>query len=401
MEAEGVPLDVAVLGGGIAGLWALDSLSRAGYRSCLFERDQLGHGQTVQAQGIIHGGGKYALRGVADFAAMRAIREMPARWRSHLDGSREPVLSNAALLSEHCDLWLPSAGWRDRFLAWGLRPLLKQSGMLAARPRDLERDAWPEALGDARAVLRMAEPVLRTRTVLEDLAGHWPGAVHCDSGDMLLRVDQDFVEIQFESRSDVRAHSVVLCAGAGNADLLRGAGFQTPEMQIRPLRMFLLRGDLPELNAHCVSGGKTRLSITSAEFDGQRVWQVGGELAERSANEDDPARLREILRTELRDCLPSLELSGLSFSSYSARRAEAADPGGKRPSGVHLASPDPRLMVAWPTKLALAPVLAEEIVARTADLLGPAEGQELLECTHEPPVLAPYPWEVCEWEILS
>jgi glycine/D-amino acid oxidase-like deaminating enzyme len=401
MDADGPQLDVAILGGGIAGLWALDTLSRTGYRSCLFERDRLGRGQTLQAQGIIHGGGKYALRGVADVAAMRAIREMPERWRSHVEGTREPLLSRAALLSQHCDLWLPRAGWRDRLLAWGLRPLLKQPGVLAARPRELRRDAWPAALADARAVLRMAEPVVATGTVLADLAAHWPGRVHCNSGNMALRVAEREVEIAFEMRSNLRARCVVLCAGAGNADLLAAAGFDTPRMQLRPLRMFLLRGRLPELNAHCVSGGKTRLTITSADFEGGRVWQVGGELAERCAGEERPARLREFLATELRACLPSLPLSELSMSSYAATRAEAADAGGRRPSGVHLAAPHACVMVAWPTKLALAPVLAEEIAAQAQTLLGAPGQQSDLECTHAPPEVAPYPWEECQWERLS
>jgi len=51
-------LDVLIFGGGAAGLWCLDCFRRAGYHALLLESKALGSGQTIQAQGIIHGGGK-------------------------------------------------------------------------------------------------------------------------------------------------------------------------------------------------------------------------------------------------------------------------------------------------------------------------------------------------------
>ncbi|MFN3402304.1 MAG: FAD-dependent oxidoreductase, partial [Ferrovibrio sp.] len=39
-------VDVAILGGGIAGLWLLARLKRAGYSALLIEREALGAGQT-------------------------------------------------------------------------------------------------------------------------------------------------------------------------------------------------------------------------------------------------------------------------------------------------------------------------------------------------------------------
>ena len=68
-------------------------LAYRGYHAILLERQALGSGQTVQAQGIIHGGGKYALRGVRDFAAVRATSLMPERWRRSIAGELQPVPS--------------------------------------------------------------------------------------------------------------------------------------------------------------------------------------------------------------------------------------------------------------------------------------------------------------------
>ena len=58
-------IDVAIIGGGIAGLWLLAQLRERGYGALLIESNQLGSGQTLCAQGIIHGGTKYRLRGTA------------------------------------------------------------------------------------------------------------------------------------------------------------------------------------------------------------------------------------------------------------------------------------------------------------------------------------------------
>ena len=54
--SDGHPVDLAVIGGGIAGLWILDAAVRAGRNAILVEAFELGHGQSVAAQGIIHGG---------------------------------------------------------------------------------------------------------------------------------------------------------------------------------------------------------------------------------------------------------------------------------------------------------------------------------------------------------
>ena len=97
-------LDVLVFGGGAAGLWCLDRLRRAGYHAILLESKALGSGQTIQSQGIIHGGGKYALRGVRDFDAVRATSSMPERWRRNLVGEIEPNLAGTQLVSTKCHL---------------------------------------------------------------------------------------------------------------------------------------------------------------------------------------------------------------------------------------------------------------------------------------------------------
>ena len=99
-----IPVDVAIVGGGGAGLWLLARLREQGYGAVLIESDRLGAGQTICAQGIIHGGAKYSLQGTLN-ASAQAIAGMPARWRRCLSGAGEVDLREARLLAEHQYLW--------------------------------------------------------------------------------------------------------------------------------------------------------------------------------------------------------------------------------------------------------------------------------------------------------
>ena len=96
--------DVVIFGGGAAGLWLLDELTRRGNSAVLLEANALGTGQTVAAQGIIHGGLKYTLQGLLTKSAA-SIREMPSIWRDCLEGRREPDLSGVRRRSDECFLW--------------------------------------------------------------------------------------------------------------------------------------------------------------------------------------------------------------------------------------------------------------------------------------------------------
>jgi len=59
IKQHSMSCDVAIIGGGIAGLWLLNRLMNSGYNAILFESKALGSDQTVASQGMIHGGIKY------------------------------------------------------------------------------------------------------------------------------------------------------------------------------------------------------------------------------------------------------------------------------------------------------------------------------------------------------
>ena len=155
--------DVVVVGGGVAGLWVLDELVRAGHEAVLLENSRLGCGQTVVAQGIIHGGLKYSLSGTATGSAL-GIQQMPEVWTECLAGRRDPDLRQVAVRSRSCLLW------RGRSLGSRLGVLGARLG-LEVTPRPLEDDDRPAVLADHPGpVAVMDEPVIDPVSLLESLA---------------------------------------------------------------------------------------------------------------------------------------------------------------------------------------------------------------------------------------
>ena len=385
-------LDILIFGGGAAGLWCLDRFRRAGYLAILLESAALGQGQTIQAQGIIHGGGKYALRGVRDFTAVRSTKAMPERWRQSLAGKIEPDLRAVKVIADRCHLWLPLRSIGARVLSWGLMPLLAKGGLLSTPPQQVPNSKWPPALrGSAIAVYAMAEPVVATSSLLDALARpHRKWIFSYNVSDLQFAGGRaQIAEASFQPRF------IVFTAGEGNADLMRRAEVGGDRMQRRPLKMVLLRGEtLPSLFGHCIVRGKTQLTITTPT---PGIWQVGGEIAEQLEHEENLDQERRKAMHEVQRCLPGVDFSDIEIAIYPATRAEAKTEEQKRPSGVHVSRVAPRIVVGWPTKLSMTPVLAEEVFCMVhAELKQPA-GYEETAIAWPTPALARYPWEDTEW----
>lgn len=391
-------LDVVIFGGGIAGLWLLDRLVERGYAALLLEARALGAGQTIAAQGIIHGGLKYSLRGRLT-ASAEGVREMPGVWRACLRGERRPDLRNVTVLAESCHLWRTES-IRSRIGMLGARAGLR------VKPVRLQRDQWPTVLrGCTGEVYRLDEQVLDVPGLLRALAtpherrffrlDATAGAVFDLSGSAQVRAVV-LPAVGGEGPIELHPKAVVFAAGEGNAKLHERVGLSPEVMQVRPLHMVMLRGRQPPLFGHCVDGAATRATITTArDAAGRAVWHIGGEIAEDGVDMGRGEVIRHA-RRELHEIVPGLDDGGAEWSAYRINRAEPAA-GGKRPSEEY-ARRTGNVITAWPTKLALAPRLAD----RVAELLdGPRPDADLdlerLSGRPRPSVAAP-PWEMQqEW----
>lgn len=387
-------VDAVIFGGGVAGLWTLDRLIRQGCQAVLLEARALGCGQTVGSQGIIHGGMKYSLHGWLSKSAQH-IRKMPEIWQQALLGHTAPNLTQTRLRSPACYLWQTES-------------LASIAGMIGARiglqvsPEPVTDEDRPPIFAKLPGGLaRLPEQVIDPASFVADLAQQYR--------DRLLLIDPSEAGLKFELNSPgevARIHlthpdsrqkltlepvQVLLTAGAGNARLRQAVGLSSDVMQRRPLHMVLARGPLPELHGHCIDGLKTRLTVTSTfDDDNRMVWQIGGQIAEDGVRMT-PRQVTEHAASELQAVLPYLDLSQVEWSSYAIDRAEAITEGGVRPETIQVLCAG-NVTTGWPTKLALAPLLAEEMASRVSPTVPESSWlPQLMQAWPKPPV-AGYPW---------
>ncbi|QXH51049.1 FAD-dependent oxidoreductase [Pseudomonas fakonensis] len=354
-----ISTDVLIVGAGVAGLWLNARLRRLGYSTVLVERATLGGEQTIKSQGIIHGGTKYALHGALT-GASEAIADMPRRWREALAGSGELDLSGTRLLSDAHYLWSPGtlAGNLTSFFA---------SKAVRGRVDQVKGEQLPPALQDRAfkgKVYRLAELVIDVPSLLANLAQLAGDSLLAGERIEPLREGGELVGLVVDGR-EIRAQRIVLSAGGGTEGLLQALGLSQPAMQRRPLHMVLAKGpNLKPLYAHCLGGGpKPRITVTThPAADGQWVWYLGGDLAEAEGVARDPAAQIAAAQKEVAGLLPWVDQSLVRWATLRVDRAEPAQSGLVRPDNAFLAEQQ-RLLVGWPTKLALAPDFADRVLA--------------------------------------
>lgn len=380
--------DVLIVGAGVAGLWLNARLRRLGYSTVLVERAGLGGGQSLKSQGIIHGGAKYALHGALT-GASEAIAAMPQRWREAFAGGGEVDLRGARLLSEAHYLWSPGtlAGNLTSFFA---------SKAVRGRVDQVKGDQLPPALQDKAfkgKVYRLAELVVDVPSVITRLAELGGDSLLAGERITPLHEGGELCGLSVDGR-EIRAQRIVLSAGEGTADLLQALDIQQPRMQTRPLHMILAKGpSLKPLYAHCLGGGpKPRITVTThPAANGQWVWYLGGDIAEADGVAREPAAQIAVARKELSQLLPWIDLSQVQWATLRVNRAEPAQSGLVRPDNAFLAEQG-RLLVGWPTKLALAPDFAERVITvLQRDAIVPVNTAPLPELPR--PALGQTPWE--------
>ncbi len=385
---ESLSTDVLIVGGGVAGLWLNARLRRLGFATLLVDKGTLGGGQSVKSQGIIHGGTKYALSGALT-GASEAIADMPRRWREALEGKGELDLSGVRLLSDAHYLWSPGtlAGNLTSFFA---------SKAVRSRVGQVKGDELPPALQHPKfkgKVYRLSELVLDVPSLiarLAELAGD--SLLACQQIEPLLD-DNELVGLRVDGRG-IRAQRIVFSAGGGTAELLASLGLQQPAMQRRPLHMVILKAPtLKPLYAHCLGGGtKPRITVTShPTADGEWVWYLGGDLAEADGVARDEAAQIAVAKKELAELVPWIDLSSAQWATLRIDRAEPAQSALARPDNAFLAEQG-RLLVGWPTKLALSPDFSDRVEAALArDGIRPGQHPALPELPR-PPLTGPF-WE--------
>jgi len=383
-----VRVDVLIIGGGIAGLWTLARMQQAGYKTVLLESEALGAGQTRYAQGIIHGGTKYALTGKLT-ASSEAVADMPTRWRACYDGSGELDLSAAELLSDAHYLWSTKnlASRISGFFA---------SKVMRARSTELDKKSLPSVFQhkDFKGQFyRLDEPVFNTLSVIRALVQPREASILMTE-QAPLEACKNSLTVKSKDKKNYVFHfkKIIFMAGQGNQAMLSAYGFSKPEMQLRPLKMVVMRNKSNEkIFAHCLGASvNPRITITShPDNKGNIVWYMGGQLAEEGVAKSD-AELIKAAKKELNELIPWFDLKDSEWGVLAIDRAEIKKAGSTRPDSFSIETNE-NVITAWPTKMALSPAMADVLVGMISKDKIEAE-TDLSLPEWQQPVYADFPW---------
>ncbi|MEK7116054.1 MAG: FAD-dependent oxidoreductase [Patescibacteria group bacterium] len=378
-------IDVVVFGGGVAGLWLLDELRRAGIQAILLETRALGSGQTIASQGILHGGVKHLLVGRSG-NFVDALKEAPRVWRDCLDGRREPDLHAVRRRADHCVMWT-TRSLTSFFGAFGARVGLR------AAVRRIAEEEWPLPFaGSSGNAFRIEEQVIDPASLLEAFAERnrshlihaGPVRFICSAAGQVSGVIVNHPNGSMTI--EIRPRAVVLAAGEGNVALRDACGLPSALIRRLPLPILTVKGNLPDLNGLCLEGMHAKVIITTQRVsDTLAVWQVASEYVPPESSD-----VERLLFDELRGALPRFPLPDVSVGSYVVNRAEAVIEDGSRSSDVSVTK-EGNVITALPTKFVLAPRLAKRVI----QLLPPASAGTALPpaiASWPRPPVATYPW---------
>ena len=380
MTIKSYTTDVVIIGAGIAGLWLHHRLNNMGIHALLLENKAIGNAQTLSSQGIIHGGAKYALNGILS-KATHAIGAMPARWKSCLNGDGDIDLSQAKVMAEHQLMWS-----KDQLSSKIVSFFASKA--LSSRMQSVDKSTRPALFQHADfkgALYQLDEPVLDIASVIQCLVKPWQDRIIQFGSDTQITWQQNNDKVQSLQLGDdikISAQQFVLTAGEGNEALLKSLNIKKPVMQRRPLQMVLCKAKdkaqaLPAIYAHSLgSGSKPIATITShVNKDGNVVWYIGGNIAEQGVGKSFEHITTEAT-TLLEEIMPWFELPELEWATHAINRAEPKQSAFARPDTAFVETKN-NVHIAWPTKLALAPDLADKVIAKIQATLQKGEHQTL------------------------
>lgn len=389
-----VKVDIAIIGGGIAGLWLLNSLQAKGYSALLFEKNALGSDQTIASQGMIHGGVKYALSGALS-GESEAIVDMPDHWKACLKGEADVDLTATKVLSEEFYMW--SAGK----LASKLTTFFATKA-LRGRIESLKANNHPAVFANKTfkgSVYKLVDVVLDAPSLIANL--------QANAKDKIFSIDWSQSKLESIDGNaklcvngiNIVAKKIIFAAGKGNGDLMAMLKLEQPAMQLRPLRQVVIKhSNNHMLYAHCIGASLSaspRLTISSHQcIDGKTAWYLGGDLSTDGVALSSEQLIAKA-KTEINKLFPWLDWSDAEWATLYVDRAEPQQKGLVKPDNAFAQSASKDVITAWPTKLTLAPSLTIEVSKILADdniTPSAAENMQLLSQLTTPTIAEPC-WE--------
>jgi hypothetical protein len=134
---------------------------------------------------------------------------------------------------------------------------------------------------------------------------------------------------------------------------------------------------------------KPRVTITTHDLNGENVWYLGGNIAEKAVGMSETEALRWA-HSEMTALFPWFDWNTVRWAIHDVDRAEPAA-SKLLPSGPTLTTVG-NAALAWPTKLALAPALTQKAL-RWLEQQGVTPSGNVTELPLPIAEPARYPWE--------
>lgn len=338
---------------------------------------------------MIHGGIKYALGGFTT-PASESIANMPETWRNCLAGCGTLNLRAVNVLSDEYYLFSDGSISSRVTSFFGSRAV---QGRVSAVPEE----QYPPPFSDPQFsgwVYKLQDLVIDTTSLVTELQNLTNGDTFCCHARLVCNASNELDHLELDAGQKLKAKLYVFAAGAGNASLLKEAGIDSIRMQTRPLHQVMLASDnLPPVFAHAVSlraGAKPRVTITTHQTKSATpVWYLGGNLAETGVNRSETEQI-EFAKKEIESLFPWIALDKARWATYRIDRAEPAQSEQQRPDQPFFKTAN-NILVCWPTKLTLVPMMADAICNALA-LPDPEQEQSPTPALPLAKV-APAPWE--------
>ena len=263
--------------------------------------------------------------------------------------------------------------WSDAGLRSKLKAFLGSKG-LSGRVRAVPKSEYPPFFGNTPAdgkLYQLPDFVIDSSSLIEVLAGQQSeGIYHADpSGINFLRNGSGSITgvlINIANKLiSIATQRIIFCAGEGNQALIEKATLRNPHSQVRPLNMvYVKKRKLPPIFMHYIGGNLSltpRLTITSHKDKiGINTWYLGGELAESGVGKDAAEQIEAAKKLTF-SVFPWINFNDATWGCFPINRAEANINNNYRPDDVSLIEEN-NVLVAWPTKLTLTPLLADKTI---------------------------------------
>ena len=383
-----IKTDIVIFGAGIAGLWAFHRLSKMGYSTLLLEKESIGCGQTIAAQGIIHSGLKFSLAGKVNKLA-QTLSTMPDIWRAALSGKGNIDLSSAKINAPSQNLLIPKG-----FMG-GLTTLIADKA-LGHKAHTIKQDDWPENIKNAAftgSIIFMDEPVIDVPTLLRALAAPYKDNIK------KITAEESDAPFEFLKTHKIEAKRIIFTSAAGNHEIAKTHNHdKTLQTQKRPLMQGIIKNAPFPLYAHFV--GKTDKPVASITThktqDGTLIWYVGGGIAERP-HDTDPKDIHTAMMKDFKTYLPNVDLSQNPWAVLPINRIEGKSKTENWMPDTPTIHRADNALYCWPTKLTFAPMLANMIIDNVQ--------QSNIMPSHEQPDFsflqnteyAQTPWDKAKW----